>query len=142
MERSYASSRSPGSVTASRFDYSFAESYIHSMNRGLIAAAILAVLTILGGIDFLEDTGVVHFSSTEMDRSLDEVLDKYGEAIRSAQNDLTDSRHPTVHVSGSYRSSAEDFVSNHLDYSARRKQSLDFSRSAFDPLSYSKILLV
>lgn len=112
------------------------------MNRGLIAAVLLSALTILGGIDFLEDVGVVQFSTTEMDRSLEDALDNYGEAIRSAETDLTGSVYLNAHTTGSYKTSSQEFVSNHFDSSVRRKQNLDFSRSVFDPLAYSKILLV
>ena len=112
------------------------------MNRRLIAVALLAVLTILGGIDLLEDTGLIHYSTREMDRSLEDVLDNYGEAIRSAENVLTSSENANSRASASCGSSFQDLVFSKLEYRLRRKRNLDFAESAFSPLEYSQVLLV
>jgi hypothetical protein len=112
------------------------------MNRRLIAAALLTVLTVLGGIDLLEDTGLIHYSTMEMNRSLEDVLDNYGEAIRSAENVRTSYADLSARATGYYGSISQQLVSGNLAYILRRKQNLDFAESAFNPLRYSQVLLV
>lgn len=116
--------------------------YIATMNRRLIAAAVLAVLAILAGLDLLEDTGLIHYSTTEMDRTVEDALDNYGEAIRSAENALSGSVNSNPYAFGSYRSNSADFVYGNSTRTARRKRNLDFAESAFNPLKYNQVFLV
>lgn len=111
------------------------------MNRRVIAAALLAALTVLGGLDFLEDTGLIHYSTTEMDRTVEDVLDNYGEAIRSTEN-VSNSSLNLALLAFCFGSDIPDLASPNPAYSFRRKQSIDFAKSAFNSFTYSQVLLV
>jgi hypothetical protein len=112
------------------------------MSRSLVAAALLAVLTILGVLDLLEDTGLIHYSTTEMDKTVEDALDNYGEAIRSAADVLAYPVKLQPHGLGYYLSSSQDLISSHITHVIKRKRNLDFAGSAFDPLKYSQVFVV
>jgi len=87
------------------------------------------------------DTGLIHYSTTEMDRTVEDVLDNYGEAIRSTENVPNSSLNLALLAFG-FGSDIPDLASPNPGYSFRRKQSIDFAKSAFNSLTYSQVLLV
>lgn len=112
------------------------------MNRRFIAATLLGVLLVLSGIDFLEDTGLVQYFSSDVDRSLDDALSRYGEAIRSGENALMSSLELDPYVFYCCRLNALEPAWRNILPVARRKRNLDFSESVFNPFEYSQIWLV
>lgn len=68
------------------------------MNRKGIAAVLLLVWFILNGIDFLQDTGLIQYSSTEMDKSVEDVLDNFEEAVKPSENGQTTSNRHFLHL--------------------------------------------
>jgi hypothetical protein len=112
------------------------------MNRTLVAAVLLAVLAILGGLDLLEDTGLIHYSTTEMDRTVEDALDNYGEAIRSPEIVLATAANLNPRALGSHQANSRDRVCRNVGYLLRHKRSLDFAGSAFTPLKYSQVFVV
>jgi hypothetical protein len=55
------------------------------MNRKAVAIFVLAFWFILTGIDFLQDADLIEYSTTEMDRSVEDALDNFGEAVRPSE---------------------------------------------------------
>jgi len=112
------------------------------MNRKFIAAVLLAILTVLGGLDFFEDTGLIHYSTNEMDRSVEDVLDNYGEAIRSTENTPNDLLSRTLSAFCSLAFEVPTVAFPAPAYDQRRKQNIDFAKSAVDSFAFSHVLLV
>lgn len=113
------------------------------MNRRLIAATLLAVLTVLGGLDFFEDTGLIHYSTSEMDRSVEDVLDNYGEAIRSTSEGLADDFIVRFVLTPCFFQTDLSLVAFRDPlYDRWRKQSLDCAESGVSSLTFSEVFLV
>ena len=112
------------------------------MKRRFVAGALLAILTILGALDLLEDTGLIQYSTNEMDRSVEDVLDNYGEAIRAADNVSHSSSNLSLHGSCSFGLIVPDLVCRSPGHRFKRKHSVDFANSSFSPFTYSQVFLV
>jgi hypothetical protein len=112
------------------------------MNRRFIAGALLAILTLLGSLDLLEDTGLIQYSTNEMDRSVEDVLDNYGEAIRAAGNVSHTLSDLSLLGSCAFGVVVPDLVCRNPGYSFKRKHSVDFANSSLSPLAYSQVFLV
>ena len=61
-----------------------------------IAVTVLSVWFILSSIDLLQDIHLLEYSSTEMNRSVEEVLDSFGKAIRSSENAQAKAVNPSL----------------------------------------------
>ena len=54
------------------------------MSRKGIAAALLGIWFILSAIDFLQDADLIEYSTAEMDRVMEDVLDNFEQAIKAS----------------------------------------------------------
>jgi hypothetical protein len=112
------------------------------MKRRFVAGALLAILTVLGALDLLEDTGLIQYSTNEMDRSVEDVLDNYGEAIRAAENVSHSSSNLSILGSYSLGPVFADLTFRNPGYSFKRKHTVDFAKSSFSPFTYSQVFRV
>jgi hypothetical protein len=111
------------------------------MNRRLIAGVLLAVLAILGGLDFFEDAGLIEYSTSEMDRSVEDALDNYGEAIRPATQDTIGSLNLNTHDFSQPLPSSWELNSGNRTQAIQRKGKSHSLIPGWNPFDHSQVFL-
>ena len=112
------------------------------MNRRLIAATVLSVLLVLSGIDFLEDTGLIQHFNSQVDKSLDDTLNNYGEIIRPAQTVLSDTLSFNLHDFEYYALPPQEHRGGHGSPRVGYRRNLSFAPALFDPLTCKQVFLL
>ena len=111
------------------------------MNRKLIATFIVAFWFVLNGIDFLQDSGLIEYASTEMDRSIEDVVDNFGEAIRASAGALAGAVRSSSLIPYAFFYDLEEFPVHHRRIRANQTK-IDRSVSHFQLHKFNEIFLI
>lgn len=103
---------------------------------------MLAIWFILNGIDLLQDADWIEYSTTEMDRSVEDVLDNFKEAVRSAEDVQKTSVNPIFFNRHLLSPNSMGAVSIQNDRAQRFEKEAKFFLGNFKPHKLNETFLI